>query len=282
MVVLLLLVIFFAPYQFAFLVIVIVHLFSTIRCLVHAQETSSSSTSSAAVTPAAARRLWDRYHYAFAILVVLVTLLPINALILVVWVRNLAVGWLAPFSSDHNVLMVFGFLANVEALHSGKMLQRSSGGRCVTSPSSLSLSPSHRDSLADALARPPQVLSPRHGRLVRHPGGLLPPVRHSLGAPPLLARQPVLRLARARHERRLRRRRPKRCRLGDLERCDDGAWRRWRQEEDERAARAGSRARRTSRCGGRGVDGRRAQGRDRPAELESLLQYPVVQLSAVL
>lgn len=59
------------------------------------------------------------------------TLLPINALILVVWVRNLAVGWLAPFSSDHNVLMVLGFLANVEALHSGKMLQRSTGGRCV-------------------------------------------------------------------------------------------------------------------------------------------------------
>ncbi|GAA6036547.1 hypothetical protein NBRC10512_000633, partial [Rhodotorula toruloides] len=50
-------------------------------------------------------------------------------LILVVWVRNLAVGWLAPFSSDHNVLMVVGFLANVEALHSGKMLQRSAGGR---------------------------------------------------------------------------------------------------------------------------------------------------------
>ncbi|KPV77424.1 uncharacterized protein RHOBADRAFT_51279 [Rhodotorula graminis WP1] len=129
MVALLLLVIFFAPYQFAFLVIVIVHLFSTIRCLVHAQESSSASSSSAAVTPAAARRLWDRYHYAFAILVVLVTLLPINALILVVWVRNLAVGWLAPFSSDHNVLMVFGFLANVEALHSGKVLQRSTGGR---------------------------------------------------------------------------------------------------------------------------------------------------------
>ncbi|GAA5841295.1 hypothetical protein JCM9279_000607 [Rhodotorula babjevae] len=129
MVVLLLLVIFFAPYQFAFLVIVIVHLFSTIRCLVHAQESALTSTSSAAIPPAAARRLWDRYHYAFAILVILVTLLPINALILVVWVRNLAVGWLAPFSSDHNVFMVFGFLANVEALHSGKMLQRSSGGR---------------------------------------------------------------------------------------------------------------------------------------------------------
>ncbi|BGP07129.1 GPI inositol deacylase [Rhodotorula toruloides] len=135
MIVLLLLVLFFAPYQFAYLVIVLVHLFSTIRCLVLAQEAAPTSTPSApagpssAVTAAAARRLWDRYHYTFSILFVLVTLLPINALILVVWVRNLAVGWLAPFSSDHNVLMVVGFLANVEALHSGKMLQRSAGGR---------------------------------------------------------------------------------------------------------------------------------------------------------
>lgn len=134
-IVLLLLVLFFAPYQFAYLVIVLVHLFSTIRCLVLAQEAAPASPNSAgpssAVTAAAARRLWDRYHYAFSVLFVLVTLLPINALILVVWVRNLAVGWLAPFSSDHNVLMVVGFLANVEALHSGKMLQRSAAGRCV-------------------------------------------------------------------------------------------------------------------------------------------------------
>lgn len=119
---LLLLVLFFAPCQFAFLVIFLVHLFSTIRSLVLAQDTT---------TPASAKRVWDRYHYSFSILFVMMCLLPINALILVVWVRNLAVGWLAPFSSDHNVLNVVGFLLNVEALHSGKMLQRTPG-RYVT------------------------------------------------------------------------------------------------------------------------------------------------------
>jgi len=116
---LLLLVLFFAPYQFAFLVIFLVHLFSTIRALLIAEENTVAPT-----TPAATKRAWDRYHYAFALLFVMTTLLPINALILVVWVRNLAVGWLAPFSSDHNVLNIVGFLLNVEALHSGKMLQR--------------------------------------------------------------------------------------------------------------------------------------------------------------
>lgn len=118
---LLLLVLFFAPYQFAFLVIFLVHLFSTIRSLILAQDTTTPSN------PASAKRAWDRYHYSFSILFVMMCLLPINALILVVWVRNLAVGWLAPFSSDHNVLNVVGILLNVEALHSGKMLQRTPG-----------------------------------------------------------------------------------------------------------------------------------------------------------
>lgn len=119
---LLLLVLFFAPYQFAFLVMFLVHFFSTVRSLILAQDISAPST------PASTKRLWDRYHYSFTLLMAMMGLLPINALILVVWVRNLAVGWLAPFSTDHNVLNVVGFLLNVEAMHSGKMLQRTSGG----------------------------------------------------------------------------------------------------------------------------------------------------------
>lgn len=118
--ILLLLVLFYAPYQFAFLVIFLVHLFSTVRSLLLAQDVSSPTT------PASTKRLWDRYHYSFSILMVMLGLLPINALLLVVWVRNLAVGWLAPFSTDHNVLNIIGFLLNVEALHSGKMLHRTS------------------------------------------------------------------------------------------------------------------------------------------------------------
>lgn len=119
MTVLILLVLFFAPYQFAFIVTFLVHFFCTIRSLLHAQDVSSPTT------PASTKRLWDRYHYNFSILFIMLCLLPINALILVVWVRNLAVGWLAPFSSDHNVLSVAGFLLNIEALHSGKVLSRS-------------------------------------------------------------------------------------------------------------------------------------------------------------
>ncbi|GAA5855735.1 hypothetical protein JCM8547_001663 [Rhodosporidiobolus lusitaniae] len=156
MAVLLLVVLLFAPYQFAFLVLVLVHLFTTARFLLLAWDgsappsysaTSSSSAStatpprSAALTTAASRRLWTRYHYSFSILLVLVTLIPINALILVVWVRNLAVGWLAPFSSDHNVLLLVGFLANIEAVHGGRVLQPSGkSARGSTSLTSLATS----------------------------------------------------------------------------------------------------------------------------------------------
>ncbi|GAA5986663.1 hypothetical protein JCM10908_003849 [Rhodotorula pacifica] len=124
---LLLVVVFFAPYQFAFLVMVLVHYCSTVRALILATEDSKASAQPEGPTLASAssaKRAWDRYHYTFSILFILVLLSPINALILVVWVRNLAVGWLAPFSSDHNVFLILGFLANVEALHSGKLIQR--------------------------------------------------------------------------------------------------------------------------------------------------------------
>lgn len=131
--VLVLLVLFFAPYQFAFIVTFLVHFFTTVKSLIHAQDTTAPST------PAAGKHRWDRYHYHFSLLLVMLCLLPINALILVVWVRNLAVGWIAPFSSDHNVLSVMGFLLNVEALHSGKMLNRSGTGFVLHAPCPLRL-----------------------------------------------------------------------------------------------------------------------------------------------
>ena len=113
---LLLLVLFFAPYQFAFLVLFLVQLLNTIRLLVVARD----STSAAGVQ----RRACERFEYSYIVTFIMACLLPINALILVVWVRNLAVGWLAPFSSDHNVLKIVGFLLNVEGIHSGKSIER--------------------------------------------------------------------------------------------------------------------------------------------------------------
>lgn len=71
---------------------------------------------------AASRAAWNRYNYYVTGLMCTFWLLPVNGAILVVWMRNLSSGWFAPFSSDHNVLCVAGFLLWVEAVHTGHML----------------------------------------------------------------------------------------------------------------------------------------------------------------
>lgn len=61
-------------------------------------------------------------------------ILPINIPTLVVWVHNLSVHWLTPFSSHHNVLSIMPFVLLVETLSTGRMIPRlTSPVRHVTS-----------------------------------------------------------------------------------------------------------------------------------------------------
>ncbi|KAK1237843.1 hypothetical protein MKX07_003679 [Trichoderma sp. CBMAI-0711] len=84
------------------------------------------------VTPSAANS--NYYHYSHSILLLMMWVLPINLPILAVWVRNLAVHWLTPFSSHHNVLSIMPFILLVENLTTGKMVpQITCGFRHITS-----------------------------------------------------------------------------------------------------------------------------------------------------
>ncbi|KAM0510744.1 hypothetical protein ACHAPE_010593 [Trichoderma viride] len=84
------------------------------------------------VTPSTANS--NYYHYSHSILLLMMWVLPINLPILAVWVRNLAVHWLTPFSSHHNVLSIMPFILLVENLTTGKMVpQITSGLRHITS-----------------------------------------------------------------------------------------------------------------------------------------------------
>ena len=60
-------------------------------------------------------------------LILMLWVLPINIPVLLVWAHNLAVHWLTPFSSHHNVLSIMPYFVLVETLTSGKMIP------CVTS-----------------------------------------------------------------------------------------------------------------------------------------------------
>lgn len=110
-VVLLILVSTFVPYQFAYLVACLVQLATTVRAQRLASDLRSSATS-------------NFYNYVHSLLVLMLWILPINMPTLVVWVHNLAVQWLTPFSSHHNVLSIMPFIVLVETLTTGKMIPR--------------------------------------------------------------------------------------------------------------------------------------------------------------
>lgn len=99
------------PYQFAYLVACLVQMATTARALRYSREARSIMNQ-------------NFYNYAHSILILMLWILPVNLPILVVWVHNLAVHWLTPFSSHHNVLSIMPFIILVETLTTGKMVPR--------------------------------------------------------------------------------------------------------------------------------------------------------------
>lgn len=99
------------PYQFAYLVACLVQIATCTHALRFAREARSTAN-------------YNFYNYAHSIFILMLWILPINLPILVVWVHNLAVHWLTPFSSHHNVLSIMPFIILVETLTSGKMVPR--------------------------------------------------------------------------------------------------------------------------------------------------------------
>ena len=108
------------PYQFAYLDAVFVQLYVCVRAvrLVH---TSAAGTHQ------------NFHNYAHSILLLMLWILPINIPVLLVWARNLAVHWLTPFTSHHNVFSIMPYLVLVETLTAGKMIPRlTSRSRYIT------------------------------------------------------------------------------------------------------------------------------------------------------
>ena len=109
--VLLLLVATIIPYQFAYLVLCIVQLATCIRALRLSWESRQASNTSF-------------YNYTHSLLILMLWILPINLPVLIVWIHNLAVHWLTPFSSHHNILSIMPFILLVELLSTGAMVPR--------------------------------------------------------------------------------------------------------------------------------------------------------------
>ncbi|KAF2161178.1 hypothetical protein M409DRAFT_70008 [Zasmidium cellare ATCC 36951] len=99
------------PYQFAYMVLCIVQVATCIRALKTAQETQTPQS-------------YNFYNYTHSMLVLMLWILPINMPVLVVWVHNLAVHWLTPFSTHHNLLCVLGYILLVEMMSTSNMIPR--------------------------------------------------------------------------------------------------------------------------------------------------------------
>jgi GPI inositol-deacylase len=97
------------PYPFAYVVACFVQLFTCARALRHAKDSRSGPAH-------------NFFNYTYSILILMLWVLPINLPVLVVWVHNLAVHWLTPFSSHHNVLSIMPFILLVETVSSGMMV----------------------------------------------------------------------------------------------------------------------------------------------------------------
>lgn len=126
------------PYQFAYMVACLVQLATCIRALKFAKENVSPAPVHPLIPEMGLLKnivwsqgygersgpLWDFYNYSHSILVVMLWILPINLPVLVVWHHNLAVHWLTPFSSHHNLLSIMPFILLVETLTTGNMIPR--------------------------------------------------------------------------------------------------------------------------------------------------------------
>ena len=79
------------------------------------------------IIPDNQQRLDTNYNFAnyvHSIFILMLWILPINVPVLVVWIRNLTVYWLTPFSAHHNILSIMPFILLVETLSSGRMIPR--------------------------------------------------------------------------------------------------------------------------------------------------------------
>ncbi|EME47675.1 hypothetical protein DOTSEDRAFT_69584 [Dothistroma septosporum NZE10] len=99
------------PYQFAYMVLCIVQVATCIRALKGAQDTQSAQS-------------YNFYNYTHSMLVLMLWILPINMPVLVVWIHNLSVHWLTPFSTHHNLLCVLGYILLVEMMSTNNMIPR--------------------------------------------------------------------------------------------------------------------------------------------------------------
>ncbi|KAF2684030.1 GPI inositol-deacylase-like protein [Lentithecium fluviatile CBS 122367] len=106
------------PYHFVYVVLCVVQIATCVRGYRLAKDSGLDAN-------------YNFYNYTHSILILMLWILPINLPVLVVWVRNLMLHWLTPFSSHHNVLAIMPFILLVETVSTGRMVPRVQSRSCL-------------------------------------------------------------------------------------------------------------------------------------------------------
>ncbi|KAF2222786.1 GPI inositol-deacylase [Elsinoe ampelina] len=99
------------PYQFAYLVLCFIQLATCVRASRYSAETKNLAS-------------FNLASYSTSIFLLLLWILPINLPVLVVWIHNLSVPYLTPFSSHHNIMSILPLILLIETISTGAMIPR--------------------------------------------------------------------------------------------------------------------------------------------------------------
>ncbi|KAI1320037.1 GPI inositol deacylase [Mortierella claussenii] len=97
------------PYQFVFAATFLALIGTSARAQIHTQRVSSAHLFAA----------WNSFHLSASMLMVFFFLLPFCVPSLMVWIRNIVIGWYRSFPSDHRVDYVAPFIIFVQGLAGG-------------------------------------------------------------------------------------------------------------------------------------------------------------------
>lgn len=116
------------PYHLVYVVLCLVQLATCVRSLRLASDTVRyvlSNRTPLVANPSQRSFIHDNFfNYVHSVFILMLWILPINLPVLVVWIRNLMIHWLTPFSSHHNILSIMPFVLLVETLSTGRMIPR--------------------------------------------------------------------------------------------------------------------------------------------------------------
>jgi hypothetical protein len=98
---------FWLPSQFAFVVALFIQLLSTCYSFLDARHTSDGLNG------------WNKYYFHHSILLLIFSCFPYTAPVLAAWVRNLSVMWMDPASYDHSLVAIAPMILLAESTSTG-------------------------------------------------------------------------------------------------------------------------------------------------------------------